>query len=192
MLVVLIMVTLRPMTTPMGQERWVSSQFSSQYLTARAASEAIYFGSAKGGLNHGGAGAGPWIMGDLEAGLWGADVVESTEPSIKHAFVTAMVKGDSGPSPGHWAIKGGDATAGDLTVYWDGPRPTRAARTKRFPNGTDAPMKKQGSIILGIGGDNSNGAVGTFYEGALTKGYAGNKTDDAVQADIVAAGYSRQ
>ena len=110
-----------------------------------------------------GAGAGPWIMGYLEAGLWGADVVESTEPSIKHAFVTAMVKGDSGPSPGHWAIKGGDATAGDLTVYWDGPRPTRAARTKRFPNGTDAPMKKQGSIILGIGGDNSNGAVGTFY-----------------------------
>ena len=27
----------------------------------------------------------------------------------------------------------------------------------------DAPMKKQGAIILGIGGDNSDGAVGTFY-----------------------------
>ena len=24
--------------------------------------EAVYFGSAKGGLNHGGAGPGPWIM----------------------------------------------------------------------------------------------------------------------------------
>ena len=29
--------------------------------------EAVYFGSAKGGLNHGGAGKGPWIMADMEA-----------------------------------------------------------------------------------------------------------------------------
>jgi hypothetical protein len=35
--------------------------------------EAIYFGSAKGGLNHGGAGVGPWIMADMENALWGAD-----------------------------------------------------------------------------------------------------------------------
>ncbi len=27
--------------------------------------EALYFGSAKGGLNHGGAGKGPWIMADM-------------------------------------------------------------------------------------------------------------------------------
>ena len=26
------------------------------------------------------------------------------------------------------------------------------------------PMHKQGAIILGSGGDNSDGAVGTFYE----------------------------
>ena len=61
--------------------------------------EAVYFGSAKGGLNHGGVGAGPWIMADLEAGLWGSDVINSPEASIQHEFVTAMVKGDSGPSP---------------------------------------------------------------------------------------------
>lgn len=88
-------------------------------------------------------------MADLEAGLWGADAVNSKEPSIKHAFVTAMVKGDTGPSPGHWAIKGGDATTGGLTVYWDGARPTNAT-TRRWLNGTDAPMKKQGAIILGM------------------------------------------
>ena len=35
--------------------------------------EAVYFGSAKGGLNHGGAGSGPWIMADMENALWGAD-----------------------------------------------------------------------------------------------------------------------
>eukprot|EP01047_Picozoa_sp_COSAG01_P023545 COSAG01_NODE_1427_length_10336_cov_12.761207_12_plen_190_part_00 len=55
-----------------------------------------------------------------------------------------------GPKPGHWAIKGGDATAGALKTYWDG---------RRAPG--YAPMKKQGAIILGIGGDNSDGAVGT-------------------------------
>ena len=44
---------------------------------------------------------------------------------------------------GHWAIKGADATQGELKTYWDG---------RRAPG--YAPMKKQGSIILGIGGDN--------------------------------------
>ena len=47
----------------------------------------------------------------------------------------------------------------------------------------------QGAIILGIGGDNSAGAVGTFYEGAMLKGYTTDATDDAMQANIVAAGY---
>eukprot|EP01048_Picozoa_sp_COSAG05_P013307 COSAG05_NODE_1405_length_4969_cov_12.779466_3_plen_157_part_00 len=113
--------------------------------------EAVYFGSAKGGLNHGGAGKGPWIMADMENALWGADRVVSNEEPINHAFVTAMVKGDTGAAPGHWAIKGGDAQTGALKTFWDG---------KRAPG--YAPMHKQGAIILGIGGDNSDGAVGTF------------------------------
>jgi hypothetical protein len=50
-------------------------------------------------------------------------------------------------------------------------------------------MKKQGAIILGIGGDNSKGAAGTFYEGAMTTGYPTATTEAAVQANIVAAGY---
>lgn len=229
--------------------------------------EAIYFGNAKGGLNHGGAGKGPWIMADMENALWGADVVESNEELIDHDFITAMIKGDvsistgvvgvytkgvdyggsdiapcgfngcvlskesthleceskcnatsdclgyvfadascsgkSGPIcwtkgamgrhsqrscrnsrvtkevPGHWAIKGGDAQGGKLKVFWDG---------KRAPG--YAPMKKQGSIILGIGGDNSAGAVGAFYEGVMTQGYSSDVTDDAVQANIVAVGYA--
>ena len=49
----------------------------------------------------------------------------------------------------------------------------------------------QGGIILGIGGDNSHGAVGTFYEGVMTSGYSSNETDAAVHANIVAAGYGR-
>jgi hypothetical protein len=62
--------------------------------------EALYFGNAKGGLNHGGAGKGPWIMADMENALWGADVVVSNEEPINHEFVTAMVKGDSAKSTG--------------------------------------------------------------------------------------------
>jgi hypothetical protein len=49
----------------------------------------------------------------------------------------------------------------------------------------------QGAIILGIGGDNSNRAVGTFYEGAMTASYTSDDSDAAVHANIVAAGYGR-
>ncbi|MFI9848717.1 AbfB domain-containing protein, partial [Nonomuraea sp. NPDC051941] len=52
------------------------------------------------------------------------------------------------------------------------------------------PMKKEGAIILGIGGDNSNGSAGTFYEGVMTSGYPTDATENAVQANIVAAGYT--
>lgn len=51
-------------------------------------------------------------------------------------------------------------------------------------------MQKQGSLILGIGIDNSNGG-GRFYEGALVIGPASKETLDAVQAGIAAAGYGR-
>ena len=51
-------------------------------------------------------------------------------------------------------------------------------------------MRLQGTIILGIGGDNSNGCIGDFFEGAMIAGhYPTNATDDAIQASIVSAGY---
>ena len=68
---------------------------------------------------------------------------------------------------------------------YDGPRPQVGK------NGTGyQPMQKQGAIILGIGGDNSDSAIGTFFEGVITRGYTTDAADDAVQANIVAAGYS--
>ena len=45
------------------------------------------------------------------------------------------------------------------------------------------------AIILGTGGDNSNGAVGNFYEGFMATGVTSAATDDAIQANIVAVGY---
>jgi hypothetical protein len=91
-------------------------------------------------------------------------------------YVTAVVVGRSGS----FALKGSDATSGTLQTMYDGTR----------PSGYN-PMKKQGAIILGIGGDNSNGAAGAFYEGVMTSGAAMNATLDAVQANIVAARYGK-
>jgi hypothetical protein len=88
-----------------------------------------------------------------------------------------MVKGRSG---GTFGLKGGNAQSGALTTMYSGAR----------PNGY-SPMNKQGAIILGIGGDNSNSAQGNFFEGVMTSGDASDANDDAVQANIVAAGYGR-
>jgi hypothetical protein len=40
------------------------------------------------------------------------------------------------------------------------------------------------------GGDNSNRAAGNFYEGFMATGYASDETDAAIQANIIAVGYS--
>ena len=101
-----------------------------------------------------GIGKGPWILADLEDGMWSASEQPGHAKSIQHAYVTAMLKGGSASKihpNGHFAIKGGDSQAGELTVYYEGSRP------KGY-----SPMKKQGSIILGIGGDNSDRGIGTF------------------------------
>jgi len=135
--------------------------------------ETVYFGADK---QWGwGDGNGPWVMADLEWGLFsGVNAGYNKNPTINHNFVTAIVKGE----PNHWAIRSGDAQAGGLTTVFDGKR----------PSGYN-PMKKQGAILLGIGGDNSVSGAGTFFEGALTTGYPTANAESAVQTSIVTAGY---
>ncbi|KDR85714.1 hypothetical protein GALMADRAFT_234773 [Galerina marginata CBS 339.88] len=139
--------------------------------------EAIYFGNSKSWGT--GSGSGPWIMADLENGLFsGPNVHLNTgDPSISNRFVTAVVKG----KPNQWAIRGANAASGSLSTFWSGARPNASGYN---------PMSKEGSIILGIGGDNSNSAQGTFYEGVMTSGYPSDATENAVQANIVAAKYA--
>jgi hypothetical protein len=48
-------------------------------------------------------------------------------------------------------------------------------------------MRKQGAVGLGTGGDNSNAAVGNFFEGVMTARFSSDAADNAVQASIVAA-----
>jgi hypothetical protein len=118
-------------------------------------------------------------MADLENGLFSGKSAGNNpaNKSIKSAYVTAILNGKAHT----WAIKAGDSQSGALTTFYEGARPN---------NGYD-PMKKQGAIILGTGGDNSYSAVGDFFEGAMTSGYPTKEVDDAVQANIVAAGYGR-
>ena len=83
---------------------------------------------------------------------------------------------------GRFALYGGDATSGPLVTLYDGVRPAKPGYN---------PMRKQGSIILGTGGDNSNGDGGQWFEGVMASGVAGVPTLNALQANIVAAGYGK-
>ncbi len=53
-------------------------------------------------------------------------------------------------------------------------------------------MHQEGGIILGIGGDNSNRNMGTWFEGAMVAGYPTDATENSVQANVVSAGYAGQ
>jgi hypothetical protein len=126
-----------------------------------------------------GTGNGPWVLADLENGVYAGSqstgTVSSNTPLIAN-YATLMLKG---PSGNHFTLKGGDAQSGSLATKWDGAR----------PSGGYSPMKKQGAVELGVGGDGSAGGIGTFFEGAITSGSPPDGVDDAVQANIVAAGY---
>jgi hypothetical protein len=138
--------------------------------------EAIYFGNIK--VWGYGAGNGPWIMADLENGLFSGvnQHYNANDPSISHRYLTAIIKG----GPNRWAIRGGNAQSGGVSTFYDGVRPNVSGYN---------PMRKEGAIILGTGGDNSIGSAGTFYEGVMTSGYPSDATENAVQANVVAAGY---
>jgi hypothetical protein len=143
------------------------------------AMDAIYFGTSCwfGGCS----GTGPWVQADLEYGLYpgGSSSWNPKQRAFGNKYVTAMLK-NNGTT--RFALKGSDAQAGSLTTLWDG----------ALPRGYN-PMKKQGAIVLGSGGDccahNTNLSQGTFYEGAMVSGYPSDATDNAVQANIVAASY---
>jgi non-reducing end alpha-L-arabinofuranosidase len=142
--------------------------------------ETAYFGNATPWFS--GSGHGPWIMTDQENNLVGCVNQDGSKgcpnlPSIPWRFVTAVAKGE----PHRWTSLGGDAQRGALSVMFDGQR----------VNSTYDPMRKQGAILLGNGGDNSNASQGTFYEGAMTAAgtFPSDATDQQVQANIVAARY---
>ncbi len=110
---------------------------------------------------------------DMENGIYGHLPVPAGT-----SFVT-----DVGANDGqhHYAIYQGNAQSGSLTSTGIIP----------LPKGYQ-PMKQEGAIILGTGGDNSNWATGYFFEGVMTRGMPSAQAMKAVQRNIVAAKYAGQ
>ena len=110
---------------------------------------------------------------DMEDGIYGHLKVPAGT-----TFVT-----DMGTSDGRhtYAIYPGNAQSGTLTT----------TGTIPLPSGYQ-PMRQEGAIILGIGGDNSNWAKGYFFEGVMTRGMPNTQAMEAVQSNIVAARYAGQ
>ena len=145
--------------------------------------ETTYFGNATAWYH--GNPPGPWIMTDQENNLVGCVNPDGSKlcpqlPNITWRFVTATTDGE----PHHWRSMGGDAQRGPLSVMFDGPR----------VDATYDPMRKQGAILLGNGGDNSVSSQGTFYEGAMTAAgtFPTEETNQKLQANVVAARYDVQ
>jgi hypothetical protein len=122
-------------------------------------------------------GSGPWVAADLENGLYQGSGNNPANLGNPTPFVTALLKNDG---QAKFALKGANAVSGGLSTWWNG----------ALPPGRYAPMQQEGSIVLGTGGDNSNGSVGSFFEGVMTAGYPTDAADDAVQANIVSVRYA--
>ncbi|MFB7946247.1 arabinofuranosidase catalytic domain-containing protein [Kitasatospora phosalacinea] len=124
-------------------------------------------------------GSGPWIEADLENGMFQGDNGSNTANLGNNSpYVTAVLKNNGQTT---YALKGGNAQSGGLTTWWNGALPSRSGYR---------PMKQEGGIILGIGGDNSNRNRGTFFEGAMVAGYPSDATENAVQSNVTSVGYN--
>jgi hypothetical protein len=124
-------------------------------------------------------GTGPWVQADLENGLFAGGNGSWTANTGRNSdFVTAMLKNNGTTT---YAIKDGNAQTGQLATRYSGALPNIGGYT---------PMSREGAIVLGTGGDDSNGSVGSFFEGVMTSGYPTDATENAVQANIVGVGYT--
>lgn len=142
--------------------------------------DAINFGTER--WFAGAAGNGPWVQADLENGLFQSSTggpADNTYTGDASPFVTAILENNG---QNHFAIKSGNAQTGALTTRYSGSEPTGNG-------GGYSPMHQEGAIVLGTGGDNSNGSIGSFFEGVMTSGVPTDAADSAVQANVVSVGY---
>lgn len=148
-----------------------------------------------------GAGDGPWVQADLENGMFMTGRTTAT-PEYPSAFLGGSFKSGDGfccagtaknlampypfvtgvlndPGSRTFTIKGGKATSGRLTTYYSGPTP---------PGNGYSPLRQEGAIILGSGGDQGT-TDGEFFEGVMTIGVPSDAAENAVQTNIVNVGY---
>ena len=141
--------------------------------------DAVNFSTACGGkLCRAGV---PYVKADMEDGLFMSDDGISPSPGNQgqpYAYVTALLKNNG---QNYFALKNADAQSPVLTTEYAGPEPGKKPGY--------SPMKQEGAIVLGTGGDNSNYSVGSFFEGVMTAGVSPDWADLLVQIDIFTVGY---
>lgn len=137
-----------------------------------------------------GAGTGPWFAADFEAGVWAGGSnkgdpgwgawnephpVNPNDPSMTGDYAFGILKTNAT----NYCIRASDAQSGNLKTAYDGPLPVTLH------------WAMQGSIVLGIGGDNSIFGAETFFEGVITAGRPSDATDSAVLKNVQATGYGK-
>jgi hypothetical protein len=125
-------------------------------------------------------GPGPWVGADIENGMYFSNTGAnpSAYPSENGTFVSTWEENNGGTN---MTLQYGNAQSGGLIQTYSG----------ALPSGGYNPMKIQSSIELGTGGDNTSLGDGEFFEAADVAGFPSEATQSAVQANIVAAGYSQ-
>ena len=124
-------------------------------------------------------GPGPWVGADIENGMYFSNTGAnpSAYPSENATFLSAWEENNGSTN---MTLQYGNGQSGGLIQTYSG----------ALPSGYD-PMKIQSDIELGTGGDNTALGDGEFYEAADVSGFPSEATQAAVQANIVAAGYSQ-
>ena len=137
---------------------------------------AIYYGTDCWTRNC--TGPGPWAGADLENGMYFSNTGNNPAsiPSESGTFVSTWEKNNGGTN---MTLKFGNGQSGGLTQSYSG----------ALPNGYN-PMHVQNAIELGTGGDNTGQGLGEFFEAAVVSGFPTDATENAVQANITAAGYA--
>jgi hypothetical protein len=116
------------------------------------------------------------IGGSFESGDGFCCDATSRNLAMRYPFVTGML---DNPGSKTFTIKGANAATGVLTTFYSGPTP---------PGKGYSPMRQEGAIILGSGGDQGT-TDGEFFEGVMTTGVPSRVAEAAVQANIVSVGY---
>jgi hypothetical protein len=114
----------------------------------------------------------PHVGLDMENGIYPGLPVTTGLP-----FVTALGENDGQKK---YQVYWGNAQVGGLATTGLLPLPAKSY----------TPMRQEGAILLGIGGDNSNGSIGSFFEGVMTAGAPSSATMSEVQANVVSVGYA--
>jgi hypothetical protein len=137
---------------------------------------ALYFGQTRDWTV--GAGNGPWGMVDMEDGVYSGGESNGSGNNSDPAFTypATNIVGILGKTNGtsSFALKVGDmeSAAGFSTPY-----------SGNLPGGY-APLRLEGGLSLGEGGDGSNNVDGAFFEGIVAAGQQTDATDTSIQTNL--------